>query len=479
MGLVAPIGLLVLLVPLCNPRIAVGLLVGLAILLEGSTPNVLHVTLDSFHDPLPGHYSVLELVMVLAICSVVVDASRRGRVPLRPAPFGPAIALLALAILSGVIVGHAAGEGFNGITEQARPIFPLIVVPWLVVNCIRDAAELRRAIGLIAILTAVKAVLGLIGVVTHEGAGGDGTTLTYYEPTANWLAMTYILTILASTAGRWPVDRIARWAAPVVLLCLAFSLRRSFWIGIAAAAPVTLLVAIAPRGRRFLLPVAIVLTAGIWIAVTSGIGFDSQTPIGQRIQSLSPSSLTANTQDRYRLDERKNVLAELRASPIVGLGLGVPWQERYPLSFEDPGARTYTHIAVLWFWLKLGVIGMLSYIGYLLTAFVVGIQVSRRHRDARVRAAGAGVAGGLIGLAVAETTATWLGTDLRMTVLIGCVVGLLSVARNQTRVRVASEDCARDPDKPRVRNQRRLRHPARRHAVQGAADLEYATHSEV
>ena len=245
--------------------------------------------------------------------------------------------------------------------------------------------------------------------------------------------MTYLLACLAALAGRVRVERVFRWAAPIVLLALVFSLRRSFWIGIAAAAPLTLALALGPRGRRFLLPAALIIATALWLTVSSGIAFDSQTPIGQRLQSLTPTRLAANTQDRYRLDERKNVLAELEESPLVGLGLGVPWRERYPLSFENPHARTYSHMAVLWFWMKLGVLGLIAYLGYLLTAIVLGIQLFRRHHDPRVRVAGAATAGGLIGLAVAETTGTWLGTDFRMTVLIGCVAGLLSVARADLR----------------------------------------------
>jgi len=41
--------------------------------------------------------------------------------------------------------------------------------------------------------------------------------------------------------------------------------------------------------------------------------------------SLNPSKLEASAEDRYRLDERANVLAEIRAHPIEGLGVTIPW----------------------------------------------------------------------------------------------------------------------------------------------------------
>ncbi len=427
-GLLAPLAFAALLVPLANPRIALGLLVASAIMIEDSSPNVLHFTESQIHDPLPGHYSLLELLMALAVVSVLLDATRRRRVPLRPAPFGPALAVLVVALLVGSVVGHYAGAGFNAITEQLRPILPLIIVPWLTVNAVRDLADLRRAIGLIGILTAVKAALGLVGVLTHVGVPVNGTTITYYEATSNMVAMVFLLVMLSSAVARLPMERIALWALPLVLLSLALSLRRSFWIGTVVAAMVAIIIATAPVGRRFLLPGAAILAVLLWITFSNGVVINSQSTLGQRLASISPSRIESNPEDSYRLDEQKNVLAEIRGSPLVGLGLAIPWKETSPLSIESPGGRLYVHMAVLYFWLKLGVLGVVAYLGYMITAIVVGIRVFWRHHDPRIRAAGAGAAAALVGLAVVEATATFLGSDMRMTVLIGCVVGLLSVA---------------------------------------------------
>jgi hypothetical protein len=375
---------------------------------------------------------LLEGLMALAVCSVLIDAVRRDRVPIRPAPFGPAIAVMVLGLLVGTVVGHYAGEGFNPITEEIRPILPLIIVPWLTVNVVRDTADLRRAIGLIAILTVVKAALGVAGVLTHIGVIADGTTITYYEPAANLLAMIFVLAMVASAVGRIPMDRLARWAGLLVLLSLVLSLRRSFWLGTVAGLPLVLILAIGPVGKRFLVPAAAVLAAAIWISASTGIVFNSDSALGQRVTSIAPSRIEANPEDAYRLDEQHNVIAAIRASPLVGLGLAVPWQERYPLSVEPTGGNhLYVHVAVLWFWLKLGVLGVIAYFAYLFTAIVTGIRVFRRHRDPRVRVASAGVAGGLVGLIVVETTATFTGSDMRVSVILGCIAGLLSVAHGE------------------------------------------------
>ena len=445
-GLIAPLLLLAVVLLLLNPRVALGLLIVVTILFESSSPNILHFTTEQIHDPLPGHYSVVELLMVLAICSVVVEAIRGRRVPLRPAPFGPAIALVVVALLIGSIVGHFAGAGFNAITEEIRPVLPLIIIPWLTINVVRDKRDVRRGIFMVGGLTVVKAVLGLLGVVAGVGVGADGSIITYYEPAANWLAMLYVLVILASLVGRVRLRRLARWLALLVLLSLVLSLRRSFWIGGVAAIPVLLVIAMPPVGRRLLIPATAILVAAVWITINAGVVTESQTPIAQRIHSLTPSRLASNAEDRYRIDERKNVMAQIRASPLVGLGLAIPWQERYPLSVENPGARQYVHMAILWYWLKFGVAGVLAYLAYMLTMIVVGIRVFRSHPDPLVRIAAAGAAAGIVGLMVVETTATFIGSDPRTTILVGFVAGMLSVALSQTPSGFAYTPAVTEPE---------------------------------
>ena len=44
----------------------------------------------------------------------------------------------------------------------------------------------------------------------------------------------------------------------------------------------------------------------------------------------------------------------------AGLGLGVPWTPRYPLTESYAGATGYTHVVVLWWWLKLGLPGLVK-----------------------------------------------------------------------------------------------------------------------
>ena len=69
-----------------------------------------------------------------------------------------------------------------------------------------------------------------------------------------------------------------------------------------------------------------------------------------------------NAQDRYRLDELRNVTAEIRKEPITGLGLGGQWAAIHPLGIEHENGRGYTHVVALWWWMKLGILGLIAYL---------------------------------------------------------------------------------------------------------------------
>ena len=190
-----------------------------------------------------------------------------------------------------------------------------------------------------------------------------------------------------------------------------------------------MLVASGRTARRLFLPALVVIGVAIYALVSSGaVGTSLDSPVGKRLTSLTPSQLVTNPEDRYRLDERRNVLATLRDHPVAGLGMAQPWPARYPLSVEHEGGRNYVHFALLWWWLKMGIPGLIAYVTLIAGAVLVGLRVWRTWRDPVIRAAGLGAAGGFVGLAIAETTASFVGAEVRMTVVVGAFLGLLAAA---------------------------------------------------
>jgi hypothetical protein len=162
-------------------------------------------------------------------------------------------------------------------------------------------------------------------------------------------------------------------------------------------------------------------------ASSSSVGPES--PIATRARSIQPSELTASRADRYRVDEQRNVISELRDHPITGLGVSVPWSAREPLAEEHD--RNYIHVVLLWYWLKLGILGVITYLWLMAMAVWTAFMVWRQHPDGLIRAAGLAAVGGLVALVIVELTASFVGIEPRITAAFGALLGWIGAAWHQ------------------------------------------------
>jgi O-antigen ligase len=332
-------------------------------------------------------------------------------------------------MVAGIVTGHAAGVPLSTALHKENILAYLLFLPLAVANLDLDRRQMSLLLQGAFALAILKAVLGLAEVASGHGTTVVGSSaLTYYEPTANWLIMIALLGIFAALVARLRPPLWMLLGSPLLVASLLLSYRRSFWIAVVLGLLLVLLLALSPMGRRLLVPGTLIIAAAIWLL--GSINFQSaQSPIIKRATSLTPSSLTSNVEDRYRLDERANVLGAIREHPITGLGIEVPWQATVRgLSVEHGGeARQYVHFAALWFWMKLGILGLVAYVMLLSGGAVLAWRVWRRSHGPLLRAFGLASLCGFAGLVVIETTATFTGSDPRFTVLIAAQIGLLAL----------------------------------------------------
>jgi hypothetical protein len=425
-GLFVPLMLALAVVMLMRPLAAVTLVVGLAIVCEGSTFGLLTFT-SHLYTQVYRDISLLDVLVALALVSVGLDVLRHRR-PLRvPRPLALPLAILALAMAAGIVTGRAAGASLRFAVASEDVLAYLLLMPIAVANLDIDRRQVTRLLTGAMALAIVKAVLGLIEVAGHHGAQIEGSsTLTYYEPTANWLIMIAMLTVFAAVLAR---VRLALWmllGSPLLIACLILSYRRSFWIGAVLGLLLVLMLGTSSAGRRLLVPAALGVVAAILLL--GSINFQSQLPVVKRVTSLAPAKLETNVQDSYRLDERANVLGAISENPVTGLGVTIPWAAAVqPLSAEHEEGRQYVHFAALWFWLKLGVLGLFAYIGVICGSMLIAWQVWRRSVEPLLRAFGLASLCGIAGLIAIDTTASFTGVEPRFTLAFGMQVGLLAL----------------------------------------------------
>jgi O-antigen ligase len=426
-------GLVYLPFVLWRPGLALGLLLIPVVLLEGQSGNV--SALPRFYSTVSSlHTTPLEILLIVAVLALLVRAYRVG---LRlPWPLTWPLALLSVATVAGAVVGLSNHAPSGDVFIAVRHLAYLALVPLVVVNACRDRDTIRTVLGVGAALIIVKAALGLISL--HSASQVDPLTgavgsLTYYEPTANFLCVLYLLFVLGALVRRIRLPAWVWLGTPLVFASLLLSYRRSFWIAAVLGLVVVLLLAPGAIGRARIVLIAAAIGLGLTLSSVTGVVTDLhvQGQIVQRVQTINPVQLASNPEDRYRLDERRNVLAALSEHPITGLGLAVPWVARYPVSLST-GDPEYVHFAALYFWLKLGILGLAAYLAVMLSGVRAGYRAWRRCRDPLLGLSGLALGAGLVSLMVAETTATFTASDPRFTVVLGAVLGLLAALARVT-----------------------------------------------
>lgn len=424
-GILAPLAVVLVAIAVLRPLLTVTVVVGLTVLCEGPSFGILtfssHLYVQVYKD-----VSALDLLVVLAVFAVALDLIRSGRSLYVPSPLKLPLTMLALAMAAGAITGHAAGASTRFVLASEDVLAYLLVMPLVVANLDLDGKQLRWLLGGAVALAIAKAVLGLIEVASGHGQAIDGATLTYYEPTANWIVMIALFAIFAAVLARFKPPLWMLLGTPLLLASLLLSYRRSFWIAAVLGALLVLLLGTSSLGRRMLLPVGLLVALAIWLLGSTT--FQSQSPIVKRVSSLQSSKVEANVEDRYRIDERANVLSEIDRHPITGLGMTIPWEATArPLPVEHEGGRLYVHFAALWFWLKLGILGLLAYVSIIAAALALAFRAWRAGLDPISRAFGLASLCGVVALVVLDTTASFTGVDARFTVLFGAQLGLLAL----------------------------------------------------
>lgn len=425
-GLLAPLVLALAVLAMRRPLAMVTLLAGLVILCEGQTFGILTFTADLYkkiyHD-----LTFVDVLVALTVISIAVDLVRRRRGVYVPGPLQLPLILLALAMAVGFVVGHAAGVSIRFDLASENVLAYLLFLPVAVANLDMGRRGVQRLLVGGFALAVVKSLLGLAELASGHGRFVEkGVTITYYEPLSNWLVMMALLALLALAVAKVRLPVWVYATAPLLAASLLLSYRRSFWVAFALALVLLVMLAVSPIGRRLLVPAAICIGLAVWLV--GSVHFQSQLPIVKRAVSLSPTRIEANAEDRYRLDERANVIAEIGRHPIEGIGVTTPWNANTrPLPVEHEGGRQYVHFAALWYWLKLGIVGLLAYVGMLLASAVLAFRVWRSSQEPYIRAFGLASLCAIVGLAVIETTATFTGVDGRFTVLFAVQLGLLAL----------------------------------------------------
>jgi O-antigen ligase len=427
-GALAPAVALLGLILLRFPEAALALLLGGAVLVEVENPGIVP-PVSAFYDVVGASLTLQDLLIAAGLGGVLLRFVTESERPRLPEPLTAPLALFGVAVVAGAVVGYysdaavSPGELFH----RSLTAFYLVLVPLLVVNVVRGTRALLIFAAAAAALASFKALSGLYVALSGLGEAVEGGTITYLNPVPNFLMLLFVLGVAAALVRR---VRLPGWmlaGAPLALFALILSYRRSFWIAAAFTLVIVIVIASQQRGKTLVAIVGIAAALGLSGTLLIGSSDDpSASPLVTRAKTISPGGFGSNRGDRYRIDERRNVIENLREHPLTGIGLGVPWDVHHPLA--EGLDRRYAHFAALWYWLSFGLIGVIAYFVLLGTGLWAAIGVWRRHPNPQVQIAALACFGGILALIVVELTATFTGVEQRSSLVIGALLGWLAAA---------------------------------------------------
>jgi hypothetical protein len=384
---------------------------------------------EPFYEVIIASLTGPDLLILFGLAGVLLRFVAQDLRPRLPDPLTVPLVVLGLAGLAGAATAYSAdagvsvGELFHRLVKMGH----LVLIPLLAVNVLRDARALKIfAVGLAA-LACLKGLTGLYAALGGFGSDVEAEVASFLNPFPNLLMLTFALGVIAALVRRVEIPGWMYVGLPITLLALLLSYRRSFWIAAILTIVLVVIIASRRRGRAVVAIAAVVLALGLGAATTiTDSDSASPSPIAERAQTLTPSGIGSNRGDRYRIDERRNVVENIKQHPITGAGLAVEWEVHQPLA--EAHDRRYVHFAFLWYWVALGILGAIAYLLLLGSSLWTSRQVWRFHPDPLVQVCAIAAFGAFLALGVVELTATFTGVEARLTILLGALLGWIAAA---------------------------------------------------
>jgi hypothetical protein len=313
--------------------------------------------------------SPLELLLLILVIAIFVQARFAGQ------PVKLTLGTLKLPLLVfggfvafGVVNGLTHGAQFNIALWEVRGFLMMFLVFFLASILIREEAHVNQLIWTVLIAVtglAVENTLRWLFIVRNLTGADD---LAYDHVDGVILGFTIVLCLSLLLFGGTRSQRAyAIFLLPLLIFVIEVMRRRAaFAVLIIGLAFLFLLLFRLRPQLTWKILVPVVLFSGIYLAAF----WNNTSPIGQPARAIrsqiDPDPRDAQS-DQYRIAEKYDIIANIQASPFVGIGFGAPYQQYAMLSYKEgvgsiwPFFPFTTHNNILWVWMKGGAIGFIAF----------------------------------------------------------------------------------------------------------------------
>lgn len=324
-----------------------------------------------FHSDLTNllHVHVIVSLFEIGVLVCVILWFSRGQRLARTLRFERGTLIVPALVFAGVMlfcVLYGLGRGGATLTEalwEVRGFMMMLVAYALVGMFIRSEREANHLTWVLLIAPTLLAIENIYRALAFSSLISD-SDLAYDHTDSVMLGCALLLCLAILTYGGTSRQRRFTMAAiPIITISLLLMKRRAAFpvVGIGIIVLIIFLLRLRPRLFWKYVPPIVVLTA-IYLVIF----WNNTSAIGQPARAIS-SQFTPDPRDvasnLYRVLEKTDILANIQQATVTGLGFGQPF--KFYVKLPDlswwPFWHFETHNAILWVWMKAGLVGFLAF----------------------------------------------------------------------------------------------------------------------
>ena len=302
------------------------------------------------------------------------------------------LGLYTAMVVAGELHGMFGGGNFTLSLWEVRPSAYLAVSYVLTCNLVRTRRHLETLIWILVLGTGLKGVQGVVRYfVTPGGRLANGDSMFPHEQAFFFNLFLILVPIVFLYGGSRRLRAVLLLFLPFVAVSDLAMQRRAAILAIAVALILLLLLtAVTHPGARRWAVAALVLVALIfppyYYTYQDGYGIKSEP--ARALSSLNSPDARDASSNLYRQNEDKDIMANARTNPIIGVGYGKLMATPYPLadiSAADPFWNLMTHDSVLYIWMRLGAIGFFLFWWLMAAAIAAACKALMTLEDPHLR----------------------------------------------------------------------------------------------
>ncbi len=316
-----------------------------------------------------GGIFITDVLLGLLLVSLLVMVILEREFVIGRSPLNLPLFLFLLWVAVAAVIGQQTGNQMKLIVQDLRSLLHYGVF-FAVMMLVRDREQVLRVLKLLAVCLVIAFLTGVF-----YDLQGQGMALEFVEagvsrfPAPDDLFLMGSL-LLTSFVLVWPEGKrrpLWLWGLlGIVFLGLVLSFVRGNWLSFAVGL-FFLWLMVFPRERVRLILGGILLGTlfAAALAVTSPAVFNS---VVSRAMAVTAVAVDPNVQ--WRFIENKAALQQIHERPLFGNGLGREYLFDWSRYGVEPYYKSYIHNNYLWFWHRLGLVG-LALFAWMMIAFLV------------------------------------------------------------------------------------------------------------